>query len=139
LNPQYVLQEKLWQSCMTNLNKLRVRLATNKNCSLVRIPPGELAFKQHVMRASTQTKTWMPSHQAKPPVASPYDYGWQKGSNGPTPNLFSGLMSSDFLQELICSCKDRKIFSRECYEQNFCCTELCPCQGSDLCLNIITS
>jgi hypothetical protein len=41
---------------------------------------------------------------AKPPVASPYDYGWQKGNNGPTPILFSGLMSSDFLQDLICSC-----------------------------------
>jgi hypothetical protein len=58
--------------------------------------------------------TWITSHQAKPPVASPYDYGWQKGSNGPTPVLFSGLMSSDFLQDLICSCKGRKICSREC-------------------------
>jgi hypothetical protein len=50
-------------------------------------------------------------------------------------------MSSDFLQDLICSCKGRKICSREyvCYEQNLCCTELCPCQGNDLCLNIITS
>jgi hypothetical protein len=48
-------------------------------------------------------------------------------------------MSSDFLQDLICSRKGRKICSRECvcYEQNLCCTELCPCQGSDLCLNII--
>jgi hypothetical protein len=37
--------------------------------------------------------------------------------------LFSGLMSSDFLQDLICSCKGRKICSRECacYEQNLCC------------------
>jgi hypothetical protein len=53
-------------------------------------------------------------------VASRYDYGRQKGSNGPTPILFSGLMSSDFLQDLICSCKGRKICSRECvcYEQN---------------------
>jgi hypothetical protein len=25
------------------------------------------------------------------------------------------------------------------YFQNLCCTELCPCQGNDLCLNIITS
>jgi hypothetical protein len=39
----------------------------------------------------------MTSHQAKPPVASPYDYGWQKGSNGPTPisNLEGSLMTSD--------------------------------------------
>jgi hypothetical protein len=68
-----------YKSCHTNLNKLRVRLATSKDCTLVRIPPSESAFKQHVLRASIQTKTWMTSHQAKPPVASPYDYGWQKG------------------------------------------------------------
>jgi hypothetical protein len=59
-------------------------------CSIFLI--SESAFKQHVLRASIQTKTWMTSHQAKPPVASPYDYGWQKGSNGPTPILFSGLI-----------------------------------------------
>jgi hypothetical protein len=72
------------KSCHTNLNKLRVRLATSKDCSLARISPSESAFKQHVLRASIQTKMWMTSHQAKPAVASPYDYGWQKGSNGPT-------------------------------------------------------
>jgi hypothetical protein len=73
-----------YNSCHTNLNKLRVRLATSKDCSLARIPPSKSAFRQHVLRASIQTKMWMTSHQAKPPVASPYDYGWQKGSNGPT-------------------------------------------------------
>jgi hypothetical protein len=65
-----------YNSCHTNLNKLRVRLATSKDCSP--------AFKQHVLRASIQATMWVTSHQAKPPVASPYDYGWQKGSNGPT-------------------------------------------------------
>jgi uncharacterized protein YhaN len=62
-----------YKSYHTNLNKLRVRLATSKDCSLVHIPPSESAFKQHVLRASIQTKTWITSHQAKPPVASPYD------------------------------------------------------------------
>ena len=110
------------------------------DCSLVRLPPSESTFTQHVLRASLQTKTWMTSHQAKPPVASRYDYGWQKDSNGPTPILFTGLMSSDFLQELICICKGKHICSRECvcYEQNLCCTVLYPCQGGDICSNIIT-
>ena len=102
-----------YKSCHTNLNKLRVVLATSKNCSLVRLPPSESTFTQHVIRASLQTKTWMTSHQAKPPVASRYDYGWQTDSNGPTPILFTGLMSSDFLQDLICTCKGKKICSRE--------------------------
>ena len=130
-----------YKSCHTNFNKLHVRLATSKDCSLVRLPPSESTFTQHVLRASLQTKTWMTSHQEKPPVASPYDYGWQKCSNGPTPILFTGLMSSDFLQDLICTCKGKKICSRECvcFEQNLCCTEWCHCQGSDICSNTITS
>ena len=48
-----------YKSCHTNLNKLRVRLATSKDCSLVRIPPSESAFKQHVLRASIQTKMFV--------------------------------------------------------------------------------
>ena len=130
-----------YKSSHHDLNKLRVRLATSKDCSLVRLPPSEASFKQHVLRASIQTKIWMTSHQAKPPIGSPYEYGWKKSCNGPTPVLFTGLMSSDFLQDLICSCKGKKICSRECVcvEQNLCCTELCPCQGSDLCCNILTS
>ena len=67
-----------YKSCHTNRNKLRVRLATSKDFSLVRIPPSESAFKQHVLRASIQTKMWMTSHQAKLPVASPYDYVGKK-------------------------------------------------------------
>jgi hypothetical protein len=48
-----------YKSCHINLNKLRVRLATSKDCSLVRIPPSESAFKQHVLRASIQTKMFV--------------------------------------------------------------------------------
>jgi hypothetical protein len=47
-----------YKSCHTNLNKLRVRLATSKDCFLVRIPPSESAFKHNALRASIQTKTW---------------------------------------------------------------------------------
>ncbi|CAC5362214.1 unnamed protein product [Mytilus coruscus] len=43
--------------------------------------------------------------------------------------------------DLNSSCKGKDICSRECVcvEQNLCCTELCPCQGSDLSSNILTS
>ena len=105
LNPQYVLQEKLWQSCMTQ--KQSISLDTPIWISYVSdLLPAKTAplftFHQvngHLNNTSWELpfKTWMTSHQAKSPVASPYDYGWQKGSNGPTPIVFSGLMSSDFL------------------------------------------
>lgn len=130
-----------YKSCQNNLNKLRVRLATSKDSALVRLPPSEASFKQHVLRACIQAKVWMTSHEAKPHIGSPYDFGWQKGSNGPMPILFTGMMSSDFLQDLVCSCKGKSICSRSCvcFEQNLCCTELCPCQGSDLCKNMLTN
>ena len=82
----------------------------------------------------------MTFHLAKPPVGSPLDFGWQKGSNGLAPVLFTGMMSSDFLQDLICSCKGRYVCKRGCicYEQSLSCTELCPCQGSDHCQNSLT-
>ena len=37
-----------------DLNKLRVKLATTKDVSLVRLPPSEAAFKQHMLRVSFQ-------------------------------------------------------------------------------------
>ena len=56
------------------------------------------------------------------------------------PILFEGQMSSDFLQDLICTCKGRSVCSKGCvcFEHNFSCTELCPCQALDLCHNVIT-
>jgi hypothetical protein len=44
------------------------------------------------------------------------------------------MMPSDFLQDMIWSCKGRSVCKRDCicYEQTFSYTELCPCQGSDL-------
>jgi hypothetical protein len=39
-----------------NINKLRVKLATGRDASLVRLPPSEAALRQHILRASFQTK-----------------------------------------------------------------------------------
>ena len=128
-------------SCHGDLNKLRVKLATTKDSALARLPPCEASFRQHVLRCCIQTKIWMTSHQPKPPFISPFDYGWQKGISDPEPVLFLGMMSSDFLQDLICTCKGKSVCSRGCicFEQSLSCTELCPCQASDLCKNGLTS
>ncbi|CAG2250192.1 unnamed protein product [Mytilus edulis] len=85
-----------YKSSHHDLNKLRVRLATSKDCSLVRLPPSESSFEQHVLRhvrASIHTNYWIKSHQLKPPNGSTYGYGWEKCYNGPTPVLFAGRMS----------------------------------------------
>jgi hypothetical protein len=77
------------------------------------------------------------SNIAKPPPLSPYDYGWRKDAAEPLPVFFEGIKTSDFLQVLICSCKGKVMCGRPCVcnEQNMCCTELRPCQGSDFCMN----
>ena len=82
----------------------------------------------------------MISHLANLPVRSPLDFGWQKGNNGLEPVLFTGMMAPDFLQDLIRSCKGRSVCERGyiCYEESLSCTELCPCQGRDLCQNSLT-
>ena len=42
--------------CHIDLNKLRVKLETVKDSTLVRLPPSEDTCKQHVLRSSYQTK-----------------------------------------------------------------------------------
>ena len=54
-----------------NLNNLRVKLASKKNASLIKLPPCEASFTQHVRRASWQTKIWMTSHIAMQDAGSP--------------------------------------------------------------------
>jgi hypothetical protein len=45
--------------CHIDLNKLRVKLETVKDSTLVRLPPSEDKFKQHVLRSSYQTTNYV--------------------------------------------------------------------------------
>jgi hypothetical protein len=66
-------------------------------------------------------------------------FGWED-KGGLVPVLFRGQMSSDFLQDFVCSCKGKSVCSSSCvcFEQNLSWTDLCPCYGSDMCINAIT-
>lgn len=133
-------QRKYFQTSHHDMNKLRVKVVTGRDASLVRIPPSEAALKQHSFRASLQTRIWTASHVAIPHIPSPLEYGWGKGMNSLQPVFFEGPMSSDFLQDLVCSCKDKSPCKKSCvcFEQNLACTDLCSCQGSELCKNAQT-
>jgi hypothetical protein len=72
----------------------------------VRLPPSEDTLKQHVLGSSYQTKIWLNAHIPKPAVGSPLEHGWKDGKFGLEPILFEGQMSSDFLQDLECTCED---------------------------------
>jgi hypothetical protein len=44
---------------------------TGRDANLVRLPPSEAALRQHILRASFQTKVWHTSCLTKPPLPSP--------------------------------------------------------------------
>jgi len=123
-----------------DLNKLRVKLATARSVNLVRLPPCEASFTQHIIRAMLQTNVWMNSHIAKPVIRSPLGFGWEECRNTLLPVLFEGPMSSDFLQDLVCTCKGKTSCSTNCVcnQQHLACTPICACEGSDRCKNSLT-
>jgi hypothetical protein len=79
---------------------LRVKLVTGRDASLVRFPPSEAALRQHILRASFQTKVWHTSCLAKPPLPSPMEYGWRTVKDSLHPVYFEGNMSAEFLRDL---------------------------------------
>ena len=130
--------QKSFASSHHNINKLRVKLATGRDASLVRLPPSEAALRQHILRASFQTKVWHASCLAKPPLPSPMKYGWRTVKDSLHPVYFEGNMSAEFLRDLVCSCKGKSQWGKSCVcaEQNLACTDICSCQGSESCKNV---
>ena len=60
-------QKGKMKSAHDNLNRLRVKIAKQKDVSLAKLPPCEASFVQHVLRASLQTYIWIKSDTAQPP------------------------------------------------------------------------
>jgi hypothetical protein len=56
-----------------DLNKVRVKLALSKDSSLVKLPPSEAAFRQHILRVAFQVYVWTHANEAKPPPRSPLE------------------------------------------------------------------
>jgi hypothetical protein len=125
------------KSVHRDLNKLRVKLALSKDSSLVKLPPSEAAFRQHILRVAFQVYVWTHANEAKPPPRSPLEYGWRNENKYLMPKYFEGPMTSDFLQDPVCVCKGKSICSKNCVcvEQNLSCTSICDCQGNEECRN----
>jgi hypothetical protein len=52
-------------------------------------------------------------HVEKPPMKSAVLFGWED-RNGLVPVYFKGQMSSDFLQDLVCTCKGKSVCMKGC-------------------------
>ena len=116
--------QKSFASSHHNINKLRVKLATGQDASLVRLPPSEAALRRHILRASFQIKVWHAS--------------WRTVKDFLHPVYFEGNMSAEFLRDLVCSCKGKSQCKKSCVcaEQNLAWTDLCTCHGSESCKNV---
>ena len=119
------------------LNKLRVKMANQSKMSLIKLPPCEASFREHVKRAIWQTKVWTSSHVTHPSIGTPTDHGWRQENDHLSPVLFEGPMASEALDDLICSCKGCSVCNTgcSCSQQEIACTELCPCAGNERCCN----
>ena len=69
-------QKGKMKSAHDNLNRLRVKIAKQKDVSLAKLPPCEASFVQHVL----QTYICMKSDTAQPPDKSALDFGWEDQS-----------------------------------------------------------
>jgi hypothetical protein len=125
------------KSVLRDLYKLRVKLALSKDSSLVKLPPSEAAFIQHILRVAFQVYVWTHANEAKPPPRSPLEYGWRNENKYVMPKYFEGPMTSDFFQDRVCMCKSKSICSKTCLcvEQHLSCTSICDCQGNEECRN----
>ena len=123
-------QRKNCQTSHHDMKKLRVKVATSRYASFVRLSPSEAALKQHSLRTSLQTKIWTASRVAKLHIPSPLEYRWQKGMDSQQRVYFEGPMSADVLQDLVCKgkspCKKSWVYLEAC-------TDKWLCQGSEWC------
>jgi 5'-3' exonuclease len=78
------------KSVHRDLNKLRVKLALSKDSSLVKLPPSEAAFRQHILRVAFQVYVWTHANEAKPPPRSPLEYGWRNENKYLMSKYFEG-------------------------------------------------
>jgi hypothetical protein len=90
------------KSVHRDLNKLRVKLSLSKDSSLVKLPPSEAAFRQHILRVAFQVYVWTHANEAKPPPRLPFEYGWRNENKYLLPKYFEGPMTSELLQNLVC-------------------------------------
>ena len=121
----------------TDLGSLRTQLAKDKDIALTKLPPSEASFEQHVLRASLQTRIWTSSHLTHPDIPSPVGHGWIYENHCVVPLFFEGKTATEFLDGLLCTCRDKNRCSKDCscVRNNIQCTEQCLCKAGNICKN----
>ena len=108
--------------------------------SLKSLPPTNMAFKLHVMRAHFQACIWKHAINAEPPSMDPVYHGWVKDTSNKTlvPQMLpKGTPAApDYILKLIrCSCQSCKSLRCSCSSSKLPCTVFCNCEGGVDCFN----
>lgn len=131
--------KKKFMGSHKSLNELRFRLAAKRTMSIAKLPPCEASFKQHVRRASWQTKTWTTAHIPKPETRQPTSNGWILQESSIVPLYFDGPTALDKLKDFYCGCMGKNMCVEEekcpCHQDGVACSEICRCEGEEQCQN----
>ena len=131
--------KKKMKGSHNSLNELRFHLAAKRSVSIAKLPPCEASFKQHVRRASWQTKTWTTAHIPKPDNSEPSSNGWLSKNGALTPLYFEGPTALDKLKDFFCGCMGKNTCEDEekcpCHQDSVACSQICRCEGDEKCHN----
>ena len=117
------------KSDITDVNKLRLSMFSQKGQDIQRIPPTQDAWKLHVRRSLYQASIWATSHLALAPLPDPRSYGWKEENDKLVPVWISmDLASKVFNLKVKCVCKKSCRPPCKCKKEGLSCTGLCKCK-----------
>ena len=117
------------KSEITDVNRLRLTMFSQKYQDLQRIPPTRDAWRLHVQRSLYQASIWATSHIAWAPFPDPCSYGWREENNKLVPVWTTvGLASEVFNLKVKCTCKRSCKPPCKCKKEGLACTGLCKCK-----------
>ena len=122
-----------YKSVHGDLNKLRTKIASNKDTPMSRLPPCEAVFQQHVLRVMWQVRIWINARTPDLVSGSPFELGWHKKEGIIEPVMYEGKTASEVINGLACNCKGKKRCKIDCscYMASISCIELCICEGEE--------
>jgi hypothetical protein len=119
-----------------DLNNLRYKLFTKKNCESSRLPPTIDSAQEHIKRANYQCFIWKHARDRNLSVTSPVGNGWIKDDMGILiPKLMNKAPAPESLIELVaCGCQKGCRVKCSCRSVQLPCTEACKCDSE--CSNV---
>lgn len=108
------------------------------NSGVDKMPPTSGAWHHHIFRAHMQANVWHQDLVLNPKQSDPCKYVWCGMSNGRLTAQLSEISAapSAIVQLVKCGCGISRCTRKcSCKENDLSCTDLCKCEGGDVCEN----